>query len=617
MSLGGGLAASPVVMHLYADIKEFKAKMAEAGTELKTLEAEGSTMGTRMRHSFKSAAVGMGLLAVGIAALSIHAAAAAESAKAGLDQALKNVGQDSEKTQKQIESVVNQMNDLGFTGEEVYGAMRRLTVAFGDVNSAQHLMGLTANVAAMKHQGLEETATTLSRAAAGNAKAFKEFGITLDATLPKADGIKKAMGQLAEKTDGMALAASTTLTGSLKVMGAQFDEAAVGIGQGIAPALKIVVNGLKLAGKWAKEHSEVLSKVLVGALGLVTVAFIQMAIANAAASWEILLAIAAIVAIGAAIGKFWDESQDFRNALVSTFQLIVDFLATVLKAVSFIIQAIAYSLDKVVGALAAIGSAMGDETSANILNGIGDGLRWVGDNAGYAVDHFNDMSKALKKGAEDSKSFRFSSIGGNVSGFLADIGYDPSKIKTPALDAAKAATGAAATATSKAVSQLGDQIKLFSATFAASRADATGNLDAMGKVAIRYLEQAKKLREEAVAEEKKTRNTKLHTTAMNQLTAATKAYAVAQTYAKNVAQQAARANDDANSAATRLMNTYAASNSYLAAQSRVSGFDQQSSYVEVPVIIDGQVLFRATQKVTLQNNRRNATNGLATSGSVI
>lgn len=100
--------------------------------------------------------------------------------------------------------------------------------------------------------------------------------------------------------------------------------------------------------------------------------------------------------------------------------------------------------------------------------------------------------------------------------------------------------------------------------------------------------------------------------------------------AKKTAKQTAAAKDSARAAREQaaafrsvadamnlITNAYARNQSYLAATQRVSGAGGAGTFVEVPVIIDGQVLFRVTQKASLLNNRRNATNGLARSGSVI
>ena len=56
--------------------------------------------------------------------------------------------------------------------------------------------------------------------------------------------------------------------------------------------------------------------------------------------------------------------------------------------------------------------------------------------------------------------------------------------------------------------------------------------------------------------------------------------------------------------------------SWLSAHAGASA-NSGNAYVEVPVIIDGREVFRAVQKGSLLNNRRNTSNGVALSGSVI
>jgi acyl-CoA reductase-like NAD-dependent aldehyde dehydrogenase len=100
---------------------------------------------------------------------------------------------------------------------------------------------------------------------------------------------------------------------------------------------------------------------------------------------------------------------------------------------------------------------------------------------------------------------------------------------------------------------------------------------------------------------------------------------LAATIAKKAAEEAA---DAAKKAAERFeqanremqkMNTLSKSQGWLAALTRSAGPTQENfgGFIEVPVVIDGQTVFRATQKYSLINNRRNVSNGLATSGSLI
>jgi F0F1-type ATP synthase membrane subunit b/b' len=131
---------------------------------------------------------------------------------------------------------------------------------------------------------------------------------------------------------------------------------------------------------------------------------------------------------------------------------------------------------------------------------------------------------------------------------------------------------------------------------------------------------------QAALEERKTRGTKAHHQAMLTLNKAIREQTSLQKEANKVMAEAAKnshetakATADVNRQQAMLNTTMTASNSWLAAQVRTAGVTaaQQNSFIEVPVIIDGQTLFRVVQKHSLVNNRRNVSNGLARSGSTI
>ena len=147
------------------------------------------------------------------------------------------------------------------------------------------------------------------------------------------------------------------------------------------------------------------------------------------------------------------------------------------------------------------------------------------------------------------------------------------------------------------------------------------------------LNQIKNMIELLRAEEKKTRGTKAHHLALQDLNKAlmeqarlqnmvanttdkiAAAHAKAAEKAKKQAEETARMNREI----ARLNSSFTANNSWLAAQTRASGPQRENfgGFIEVPVVIDGQTVFRATQKYSLLNNRRNVANGLTTSGSLI
>jgi hypothetical protein len=158
-----------------------------------------------------------------------------------------------------------------------------------------------------------------------------------------------------------------------------------------------------------------------------------------------------------------------------------------------------------------------------------------------------------------------------------------------------------------------------------------------------YRDQTKALYDQAIALEINARGTDAHAEAQNYLNQMTSTYASAIKDVNSAQENLARSQEAAAEAQKRAAdetaeaskkaadnlerlnreflryNSFSRSSGYLAALTRTSGPTNEnfSGFIEVPVVIDGQVIFRATQRYSLMNNRRNVSNGLATSGSLI
>lgn len=221
-----------------------------------------------------------------------------------------------------------------------------------------------------------------------------------------------------------------------------------------------------------------------------------------------------------------------------------------------------------------------------------------------------------------------------------------------------------AAARKEAIKNMKENLKGFMSEFSSAAAQAADTtvkpeiapeLRRMQEVAKEYMAEASANLSSANALEKKTKKTKQHAAAVKLLAEAQANYNKIASYSAQVAQQVAdaeakaaaeaaaalaaeaaaqahlayvanleadataRATEEQNRMAAALNRSLAASNSWLASQTRRAGVSESNlgGFIEVPVVIDGQVVFRATQKYSLMNNRRNVTNGLATSGSLI
>lgn len=369
--------------------------------------------------------------------------------------------------------------------------------------------------------------------------------------------------------------------------------------------------------------------------------------------------IAIIAALAAAFIYAYKNVEGFANATQQAIGVVATYIGKAFSAaagaIKFLVDAFLNGVKGIAGGAAKL-APMLQKVGIHWLDGAQGAVGAI-DNLKNSIDsklssiQKNAVPAAQKIGASFGKSLDKAM---NMS--LDDIiGSIKDKMKTSLGSSLGAGTSAISDsitggAGGKAVDAEIEKIKLFvqalqslDAQFTAARASAT-TLDKMKEVAVLYLAQAKQALAAAQAEEEKTRNTNAHTEAVDALNAAYRQYAEVQNYANQVAKDTGEAINEAADAALRqaeaeakaaeaaeaatraaerelaLMSRRAtASNSWLAAQARTSGPTQQNfgGFIEVPVVIDGQVLFRATQKYSLINNTRNVSNGLSVSGGLI
>jgi len=154
-----------------------------------------------------------------------------------LSTALNNSKQNTAANRTEIQATTEKMSALGFSTSATEGAYKTLISATGSTTEATKLMAMAADLARYKHEDLATAAMTLERGTMGNARAFKEFGITLDTTLPKNQAITKAMDELNQKIGGQAIGYTHTFAGEIEVLKAKFDDVAVKVGAVVIPIL--------------------------------------------------------------------------------------------------------------------------------------------------------------------------------------------------------------------------------------------------------------------------------------------------------------------------------------------------------------------------------------------
>jgi hypothetical protein len=209
-----------------------------------------------------------------------------------LATAMNNAKQNTAANREEVTQTSEKMGSLGFAVKDSENALTRFITATGSTTESTRLMSMAADLARYKHESLAEASGTLIKATMGNQKAFREFGITLDATLPKNQAIAKAMDELNSKIGGQAVGYTKTFAGQVEVLKAKFDDVAVKVGAVVMPILtklmEFISNVLVPAitflynntiGAWIKalvnlwNTHETLRKIIVGALEVIVGAF--------------------------------------------------------------------------------------------------------------------------------------------------------------------------------------------------------------------------------------------------------------------------------------------------------------------------------------------------------
>ena len=226
-----------------------------------------------------------------------------------LSTALNDAKQNTAANREAISATTEKMSGLGFSVAQSEDAYKLLISTTGSTTQATKLMAMAADLARYKHEDLATAAKTLEQGTMGNAKAFRQFGIMLDATLPKNQAIAKAMDELNQKIGGQAVGYTHTFAGEIEVLKAKFDDVAVKVGAVVMPILTKLI--------------ELVTNVIIP--------IITFLWKNTIGMWL------------KALEDLWNNHKTLRDVVVEVIKVIVGAFNDLLKVV-----------DKVVGALAKI-----------------------------------------------------------------------------------------------------------------------------------------------------------------------------------------------------------------------------------------------------------------------
>jgi hypothetical protein len=404
----------PAIFEIKAIADQAIAKFKDVNGELEKMEGKAAKAGGGISGLDKASRVAtaglfaMGAAFAGFAALGIKEANDSEQALNKLGQTMSNLGINTEANRTQIEKLTDSYEKLGFGNEEAANGFNKLLVATGSVSDATNLLALSADFARVKNMSLEEASATLARASAGNAKAFKEMGITLDSTLPKSEAVKKAMDELQGKIGGQAVNATKTFKVQLQILKEEVGSIAEKVGGALLPVMKNVVEFFSKAIDFISRNAKAFA-ILAGVIITLTVALASynatVKIVNATTkAWTTISALAGVVQKGLTTGQWnlnaalnanpiglvvagvmllvgafviaWNSSETFRKAIVKMIQVVVNGVGYLVGAIGSLLSAaskIPGIGDKFKGPAEAVNK------TANDIRKFGDGLDKLAD----------------------------------------------------------------------------------------------------------------------------------------------------------------------------------------------------------------------------------------------
>jgi hypothetical protein len=369
--MAGSSFLPPAVFEIKAIADQAIAKFGEVNKELDKMGKESDVAGGKISGLDKASKVAtagllaMGAAFVGFAAFGIKEANEAEQALNKLGVTLSNFGVNTPAVRKEIEDLTGSYVDLGFGGEEAAAGFDVLFRSTGDLDASQKLLATSADLARVKNISLADASSIVAKANQGSAKAFKEMGIQLDTSLPKAQMLEKGMSELSAKIGGQATAYTQTFAGQLAVMKEKFADVAETLGTTLMPYIKGFLDLISKTTEFVQRNSKVFS-ILAGVIITVTVALAAYnatikIIAIATKAWTVIttvqktvmalmtgqqlalnaamtvnpigLIVAASVLLIGALVILWNKSESFRKMVIEVGKAGIKAFAFILGVV--------------------------------------------------------------------------------------------------------------------------------------------------------------------------------------------------------------------------------------------------------------------------------------------
>ncbi|MBN1690454.1 MAG: phage tail tape measure protein [Dehalococcoidia bacterium] len=321
------ISIGDAVLKITADDKDVDKKFDDLDKKTK----EAAQKWERNLRIIGAAMVGVG---TGLIAALVKSTEAAAQEQAGIERlriSLNNVGIAYEGANGALEKWIDsQQQSTAFADDQQREALSNLVVATGDLTEAQDLLTLSMDLARWKGMDLSSAAGIIQKVYAGNMGILSRYGIIVDENATK----EEALAAIQKKAAGQAAAYAKTAAGQMELLKNNIGDISEAIGatllDNLTGLLKTVNEVIQAIKEWISKNPELTTglTIFVGILGLALVGlgtFIALKAGVLAAGIVmgagftaalgpiglIILAIAAVIAIGVLLVQNWQKIVDF------------------------------------------------------------------------------------------------------------------------------------------------------------------------------------------------------------------------------------------------------------------------------------------------------------------
>lgn len=339
-------------------ISEFDGKgVSKAVAEFKQLE----TAGEKAQFAIKKAAIPAAAALGGLAVAGYAAAKAAMEDEASAAELARQLKISTKATDKQVaatEDLITKMTlATGIADTDLRNALAVLARGMGSTELAQQNLQLAMDISTATGKDLTSVSEALSKAYNGQTTALAKLDPSMRGLVKEGASFQELGTIMAETFGGAATEAAETGAGRFKKMQVAIGEAQESIGAALIPIIEKLLPYLEKAAKWIGDNTDLVvalgvafggisAAVLVMNTAMKAWTVIQTAATVAQKAFNlameanpIILATAAIVAIGLAVVAAYKKFEPFRDivdsiggALKDAFTGTVDAIKTAVGA---------------------------------------------------------------------------------------------------------------------------------------------------------------------------------------------------------------------------------------------------------------------------------------------